>query len=443
MANNSTSMRFPFNLTGKVHPEVELAHRMMFNGLVDANQAIVELKSQITSLSSSSSSSSSSTTTASSSSSTTSATVTENVTQGSTVGSINAQTGTSYTLQTADYGDVIVLESSSAFALSLNSNVTSPFYVGVYNYGSGAVTLTPTSGTVNFTSSVSIPGGQTAIVYFDGSNWIAMAPVMAQTLSRVAHQWLDSYSALTGIFTQSQPAFSDLSGSVAASQLPAPTLSSLGGVEAVSATASNWINSISTSGVPQLSQPAIADISGLTAAIALLAPLASPKFTGTVTMPASVAYPDGSTQTSGYAGVGILLDVSFSGSATLAAAAWTVLSLPTVNTDTMSGWNSSTNSYTVPVSGIYMIVTKMRPADASTAYVSYGQGAGTSAADSPSFQWFMTVPTSGVEISSRNGSLNTRIMKLSKGDVITMFYYTDVAISIAAASMNITLLGTE
>ena len=51
---------------------------------------------------------------------------------------------------------------------------------------------------------------------------------------------------------------------IANADLPTPTTSALGGVEAVNAVTSNWINSISTSGVPSLSQPSISDISGLT-----------------------------------------------------------------------------------------------------------------------------------------------------------------------------------
>ena len=48
------------------------------------------------------------------------------------------------------------------------------------------------------------------------------------------------------------------------SLLPAPTLSALGGVEAINAVSHNWIDSISTLGVPHLSQPTWADLSGTT-----------------------------------------------------------------------------------------------------------------------------------------------------------------------------------
>lgn len=44
--------------------------------------------------------------------------------------------------------------------------------------------------------------------------------VLPLTYNKVAHQWLDSYTATTGLFTSSQPAFTDISGTISNSQLP-------------------------------------------------------------------------------------------------------------------------------------------------------------------------------------------------------------------------------
>lgn len=82
------------------------------------------------------------------------------------------------------------------------------------------------------------------------------------TLAAVAHNFLTSYTSTTGLFTQAQPAFTDISGTAAAAQLPNPTSSSLGGVESLAATTHQWINTISTSGVPASTQPAFTDVSG-------------------------------------------------------------------------------------------------------------------------------------------------------------------------------------
>ncbi len=55
-------------------------------------------------------------------------------------------------------------------------------------------------------------------------------------------------------------------GLIAASILPAPTASTLGGIESITSSTSNWIDSISTAGVPHKSQPVFTDISGSVAA---------------------------------------------------------------------------------------------------------------------------------------------------------------------------------
>lgn len=83
-----------------------------------------------------------------------------------------------------------------------------------------------------------------------------------QSAAAVSHQWINSIST-SGVPALSQPAFTDISGSVAATQLPNPSASTLGGIQSIAAVTSNWIRSISTSGVPALSQPAASDISGL------------------------------------------------------------------------------------------------------------------------------------------------------------------------------------
>lgn len=52
-------------------------------------------------------------------------------------------------------------------------------------------------------------------------------PQSANSISEVSHKWLDSYDASTGDFTQSQPAFSDISGSITSGQQPSTTVNSV------------------------------------------------------------------------------------------------------------------------------------------------------------------------------------------------------------------------
>ena len=84
-----------------------------------------------------------------------------------------------------------------------------------------------------------------------------------ESFAAVGSQWIRQIST-SGVPTASQPAFTDISGVVSASQLPNPTASTLGGIESLVATSHQWIYTISTSGVPASSQPAFTDISGQT-----------------------------------------------------------------------------------------------------------------------------------------------------------------------------------
>jgi len=80
------------------------------------------------------------------------------------------------------------------------------------------------------------------------------------SLASVSHNFLTSIGT-SGAPTQAQPAFTDISGVASAAQLPNPTATTLGGIESYAAVTHQWINTISTSGVPSSSQPAAADLS--------------------------------------------------------------------------------------------------------------------------------------------------------------------------------------
>lgn len=56
---------------------------------------------------------------------------------------------------------------------------------------------------------------------------VAVTPgggVFPVSIPNVANKWLNSYDAATGLFTQTQPGFSNLSGSIATGQIPAATI---------------------------------------------------------------------------------------------------------------------------------------------------------------------------------------------------------------------------
>jgi hypothetical protein len=76
-----------------------------------------------------------------------------------------------------------------------------------------------------------------------------------------AHEWTNSLN-IAGTFTCEQPSFSDLSGTIAPSQLVPAATGSLGAVEAVASVAHEVVQYIDNLGVPHLTQLAFSDLLG-------------------------------------------------------------------------------------------------------------------------------------------------------------------------------------
>jgi hypothetical protein len=82
-----------------------------------------------------------------------------------------------------------------------------------------------------------------------------------EAINAVTSNWVRSIST-SGVPALSQPAFSDISGSLAPTQCPNPSATTIGCVESFTAPANQFINAISTSGVPSSAQPTFANIAG-------------------------------------------------------------------------------------------------------------------------------------------------------------------------------------
>ena len=165
-------------------------------------------------------------------------------------------TGTAYTVQNTDYQGIIIFNTSSAIAVTLNQNVQTNFTATILNLGTGAITLTPNGSlTVNGASSLTLQAGVGCQVFFANRAWLVYSgatsfPTVPVNTPAVSHEWLNSYNATTGAFTQTQPAYSDISG--------VPTLpSNTPAVTHEFVTAYN-----STTGAFAQSQPTFSDISG-------------------------------------------------------------------------------------------------------------------------------------------------------------------------------------
>ena len=140
---------------------------------------------------------------------------------------ISEQSSASYTLQNTDYQGIIIFDSVATVNVTLNSNVTSNFQATILNLGAGAIALATSDGSAinGGPSSLTLASGQGVQVFFANRAWLAYAgttviQIVPQSIGPVVHEWLNSYNATTGLFTESQPSFADISGSLAEAQLP-------------------------------------------------------------------------------------------------------------------------------------------------------------------------------------------------------------------------------
>jgi len=147
----------------------------------------------------------------------------------------------------------------------------------------------PTGGTVGAVKALTCTTGQfITAINTDGSETCGVPAGAGDVIgpgavtSGFVPQWSTSNTLTTGLAVSATPGAntiveSDGSGKIAAGYLPNPTASTLGGIRSYAAVPNQWINTISTSGVPSSSQPAFTDISGTLSGAQL------PTFTGDVT----------------------------------------------------------------------------------------------------------------------------------------------------------------
>lgn len=88
---------------------------------------------------------------------------------------VNAQTGVTYTIASTDEQKLVTLSNSAAVAVTLPIATTAGFGAGtvfhVRNLGAGAVTITPTTSTIDGVASLILTTGQGLDIYSDGINY--------------------------------------------------------------------------------------------------------------------------------------------------------------------------------------------------------------------------------------------------------------------------------
>lgn len=94
-----------------------------------------------------------------------------------TGGSVNAQTGTSYTILDTDARKLVTFNNGSAVAVTLpqaTSSFAAPFWFATYNRGAGVVTITPTTSTINGGATLTLSQGEGALIFSDSTNYSAL-----------------------------------------------------------------------------------------------------------------------------------------------------------------------------------------------------------------------------------------------------------------------------
>ena len=135
---------------------------------------------------------------------------------------------------------------------------------GITEVTSDVLTFSP-SASAAFLASLTVTVKKASAIqdgYLYAPDWVtfnAKQPAIG-SITVPSHNFLNSWNGTT--FGYAQPAFNDLSGFIQASQLIAPTASTLGSVYSNAGTTHNWVSSINTDGSVTLTQPAFTDISG-------------------------------------------------------------------------------------------------------------------------------------------------------------------------------------
>src|SRR5688572_23185037 len=95
------------------------------------------------------------------------------------IGTVNSQTGTSYTFVFSDRGKLVTFSNAGSVAVTLPQataagNFRSGWTTFTRNLGAGTVTITPTTSTINGGATLILATGEGAIIFSNGANYLAV-----------------------------------------------------------------------------------------------------------------------------------------------------------------------------------------------------------------------------------------------------------------------------
>ena len=117
------------------------------------------------------------------------------------------------------------------------------------------------------------------------------------------------------------------------------------------------------------------------------------------------------------------------------------LPISNIIADTANGWQPSSQTYKIPVTGWYSVITSWRVSDGSQGGISCAINGHTSIADTASDHWFVTAQVASGQ-SARNGSINAKIAYYEAGEEIYIVAGAGAPMVTQACELAIAFLGS-
>lgn len=137
---------------------------------------------------------------------------------------VEAIVTTSYTVLNTDRGKLKTFSNVSPVAVTLpqaGANFPNGWSAFFENLGTGLVTITPTTSTIDGAATVTLSTGQGILIASDGTNYFSVrGKTSVPATPAVAHEFVTSINS-DGTANLAQPSFADISGLLSQTQLPA------------------------------------------------------------------------------------------------------------------------------------------------------------------------------------------------------------------------------
>ncbi len=117
------------------------------------------------------------------------------------------------------------------------------------------------------------------------------------------------------------------------------------------------------------------------------------------------------------------------------------LPLSNVVADIANGWNPASQTYKIPVTGWYSVVTNLRVADGTTGGLSCSINAHNQIVDAPSNHWFVTAQVASGQ-TARNGGINAKLSYYTAGTELYIVAGAGAPVNSMALFLSVAFLGS-